>query len=59
VVDAIIVSENKIRIIGSNDNIRSSFEPNGQPSPGFAESVQEWCAIPSKNTNSYIIEITT
>ena len=33
VVDAIIVSENKIRIIGSNDNIRSTFGSNGEPAP--------------------------
>ncbi|MGJ4931561.1 recombinase family protein [Bradyrhizobium sp. HKCCYLS2038] len=43
VVDAIIVSEDKIRIIGSNDNIRSTFGPQGQPSPRVRRSVQEWC----------------
>ena len=31
VVDAIVVSENKIRIIGSSDNIRPTFGPNRQP----------------------------
>jgi site-specific DNA recombinase len=43
VVDAIIVSEDKIRIIGSNDNIRSTFGPKGQPTPVVRKSVQEWC----------------
>jgi hypothetical protein len=39
VVDAIIVSEDKIRIIGSNDNIRSTFGPEGQPTPVVRKSV--------------------
>lgn len=43
VVDAIIVSENKIRIVGSNDNIRSTFGPDGQPAPRVRKSVREWC----------------
>ncbi len=43
VVDAVIVSEDKIRIIGSNDNIRSTFGSNGQPAPRVRKSVQEWC----------------
>jgi hypothetical protein len=43
VVDAIIVSEDKIRIVGSNDNIRSTFGPKGQPTPVVRKSVQEWC----------------
>jgi hypothetical protein len=43
VVDAIIVSEDKIRIVGSNDNIRSTFGPQGQPQPRVRKSVQEWC----------------
>jgi hypothetical protein len=29
----VIVSEDKIRIIGSNENIRSTFGPKGQPTP--------------------------
>lgn len=33
VVDAIIVSEDKTRIVGSNDNIRSTFGPQGRPTP--------------------------
>jgi site-specific DNA recombinase len=33
VVDAVIVSEDRIRIVGSNDNIRSTFGPKGQPAP--------------------------
>ena len=44
IVDAVIVSEDKIRIIGSNDNIRSTFGPKGQPTPVVRKSVQEWCA---------------
>ena len=43
VVDAVIVSEDKIRIVGSNDNIRSTFGPQGQPTPRVRKSVQEWC----------------
>ena len=43
VVDAVIVSEDKIRIIGSNDNIRSTFGPNGQPAPRVQKSNQRWC----------------
>ena len=57
VVDAIIVSEDKIRIVGSNDNIRSTFGPQGQPKPRVRKSVQEWCAIQNKTANSYVIEI--
>ena len=47
IVDAVIVSENKIRIMGSNDNIRSTFGPKGQPTPVVRKSVQEWC--PGRN----------
>jgi hypothetical protein len=43
IVDAVIVSENKIRIMGSNDNIRSTFGSKGQPTPVVRKSVQEWC----------------
>ena len=43
VVDAVIVSEDKIRIIGSNDNIRSTFGPGGQPAPRVQKSNQRWC----------------
>jgi hypothetical protein len=35
VVDTIIMSEDKIRIVGSNDNIRSTFGPEGNPRLGF------------------------
>lgn len=49
IVDAIIVSENKIRIVGSNDNIRSAFGPKGQPRPLVRKSVQEWCPWPDSN----------
>ncbi len=44
VVDAIIVSDDNIRIVGSNDNIRSTFGPEGQPTPRVRKSVQEWRA---------------
>jgi site-specific DNA recombinase len=57
VVDAIIVSEDKIRIVGSNDNIRSTLGPEGQPTPRVRKSVQEWCPAPGKDANTYLIEI--
>lgn len=44
VVDAIVVSDNTIRIIGSNENIRSTLGSDGQPTPPVRKSVQEWCA---------------
>ena len=47
VVDAIIVSDTTIRIIGSNDNIRATLGPNGQPTPAVRKSVQEWCPWPA------------
>ena len=43
IVDALIVSQDKIRIIGSNDNTRSTFGPKGQPTPVVRKPVQEWC----------------
>jgi site-specific DNA recombinase len=52
VVNAIIVSEDKIRIVGSNDNIRSTFGPKGQPTPRVRKSVQEWCPWPESNQHS-------
>ena len=57
IVDAVIVSENKIRIVGSNDNIRSTFGPKGQPTPVVRKSDQKWRAIQNKTTNSYVIEV--
>jgi hypothetical protein len=57
IVDALIVSEDKIRIIGSNDNIRSTLGPKGQPTLAVHKSHQKWCAIQNKTTNSYVIEI--
>jgi hypothetical protein len=39
-----MISEDKTRIIASNDNIRSTFGPKGQPTPVVRKSVQEWCA---------------
>jgi hypothetical protein len=29
--------------MGSNDNIRSTFGPKGQPTPVVRKSVQVWC----------------
>jgi site-specific DNA recombinase len=43
VVDAIVVSDKTIRIIGSNENIRSTLGPDGQPTTVVRKSVQEWC----------------
>ncbi len=37
------VRHTTIRIIGSNDNIRATLGPNGQPTPMVPKSVQEWC----------------
>jgi site-specific DNA recombinase len=44
IIDSIVVSENTIRITGSNDNLRSTLGPNSQPTPLVRKSVQEWCA---------------
>lgn len=52
VVDAIVVSDTTIRIIGSNDNIRATLGPNGQPTPTVRKSVQEWCPWPESNQHS-------
>jgi hypothetical protein len=49
VVDAILVSEDKIRIVGLNDNIRPTFGPQGQPTPLVRKSVQEWRAQRDSN----------
>jgi DNA invertase Pin-like site-specific DNA recombinase len=54
IVDAIVVSDTTIRIIGSNDNIRAPLGSNGQPTPMVRKSVQEWCTIPNKTANSYL-----
>jgi site-specific DNA recombinase len=43
IVDRIVVSERTIRIMGSNDNIRSTFGPGGGIAPPVRKSVQEWC----------------
>jgi hypothetical protein len=43
IIDSIVVSEHTIRITGSNDNLRSTLGPNGQPTPLVRKSVQEWC----------------
>jgi hypothetical protein len=37
-----IVSEDKIRIVGSIENVRSTFGPQGQPTHQVRKSVQEW-----------------
>ena len=52
IVDAIVVSDTTIRIIGSNDNIRATLGPNGQPTPAVRKSVQEWCPWPESNQHS-------
>lgn len=41
IIDSIVVSENTIRITGSNDNLRSALGPNGQPTPVVRKSAQE------------------
>jgi site-specific DNA recombinase len=43
IIDAVIVSDTTIRIIGSNDNIRAALGPNGQPTHVVRKSIQEWC----------------
>ena len=54
IVDAVIVSANTIRIVGSNDNIRSMLGPNGQPTPAVRKSVQEWCQGRNRTTDTAI-----
>ena len=49
VVDRIEVSAKTIRIIGSNDNIRSALGPGGEVKPPVRKSVQEWCPWPDSN----------
>jgi site-specific DNA recombinase len=41
IIDSIVVSETTIRITGSNDNLRSTLGPNGQPTPVVRKSVQD------------------
>jgi site-specific DNA recombinase len=43
IIDSIVVSENTIRITGSNDNFRSTLGPGGEPTSVVRKSVQEWC----------------
>ncbi|WP_371420442.1 recombinase family protein, partial [Tardiphaga sp.] len=52
IIDAIVVSDTTIRIIGSNDNIRAALGPNGQPTHLVRKSVQEWCPWPESNQHS-------
>lgn len=47
IIDAVIVSDTTIRIIGSNDNIRAALGPDGQPTHVVRKSVQEWCPWPA------------
>ena len=49
VVDAIVVTDSTIRIIGSNDNITSTLGPDGQPRTLVRKSVQEWCRKQDSN----------
>ncbi len=57
-VDAIIVSEDNVQIVGSNDNIRSTFEPDGQPTSRVRKSVQGWCAWRDSNSCSrFVVQI--
>ena len=46
IVDAIVVSDGTIRIIGSNDNIRATLGPNGEPRTPVRKSVE-----PDSNPN--------
>ena len=51
VVDAIVVTEDRIRIIGSNDSLEAAV--NGRPKPKkVRSSVQEWCPWPGSNQHS-------
>lgn len=57
VADAVIVSEDKIQIVGSNDKIRSTYGSKGQPTPRVRKFVQKWRVIQNKSTNTYVVEI--
>ncbi len=51
VVDAVIVGEGVIRIVGSNDNLTAAV--GGKPKPKkVRNSVQEWCPWPGSNQHS-------
>lgn len=52
IIDAVIVSDTTIRIIGSNDNVRAALGPDGQPTHAVRKSVQEWCPWPGSNQHS-------
>jgi site-specific DNA recombinase len=52
IVDAIVVSDTTIPIIGSNDNIRATLGPDGQPATAVRKSVQEWCGWSESNRHS-------
>jgi site-specific DNA recombinase len=54
IVDAVIVSEDKIRIIGSNDNIRSTVGPKGQPTPVVRKSVHNGAQGRDRTTDTAI-----
>lgn len=50
IVDAVIVSDRLIRIVGSNDNLQSTMGPEGDPKPAAVrKSVQKWCPWPDSN----------
>lgn len=53
IVDTVIVSDHLIRIIGSNDNLRSAIGPEGDPKPAAVHnSVQKWCPQPESNQHT-------
>jgi hypothetical protein len=53
-----VVSKTSIRIRGSNDSIRSTFDLMGIRHLRFVNPFVKWCAIQNKTANSYVIEIT-
>ena len=50
-LDAIIIGDGKIRIIGSNDNIAAAVGGASKPKR-VRNSVQEWCPRPDSNQHA-------